>query len=54
MSYTAERIHDIVENQRTFFHSGETLDVDWRIQQLKKLKAAVLEQEDLLQVMIQY
>jgi aldehyde dehydrogenase (NAD+) len=49
MSYTAERIHDIVENQRTFFHSGETLDVDWRIQQLKKLKAAVLEHEDLLQ-----
>ena len=49
MSYTAERIHDIVENQRTFFHSGETLDVDWRIQQLKKLKAAVLEHENLLQ-----
>ena len=49
MSYTAERIHEIVEEQRTFFRSGETLDVGWRIEQLKKLKAAVTEYQELLQ-----
>ena len=31
--------------QRDFFNSGTTLDVKWRIQQLKKLKAAVLAHE---------
>ena len=49
MSYTAERIHEIVEEQRSYFRGGETLDVAWRIEQLKKLKAAVLTHEELLQ-----
>ena len=49
MAYTAEQIHEIVETQRAFFRTGETLDVSWRIQQLKKLKSAVLEHQELLQ-----
>jgi aldehyde dehydrogenase (NAD+) len=36
-----EDIKVIVERQREFFRTGETLDVKWRIAQLKKLKAAV-------------
>ena len=39
----AEIVHDIVERQRAFFRTGETLDVNWRLQQLKKLKEAVLQ-----------
>ena len=38
-------IREIVERQRRFFRSGETLPVGWRIIQLKKLKAAVLAHE---------
>ena len=48
MSYTQEKIHGIVEAQRAYFRSGETLDVAWRTAQLKKLKQAVLDREDLL------
>ena len=39
---TAEKIHEIVENQRAYFRTGVTLDVDWRIRQLKVLKEAVI------------
>lgn len=46
MGYTKGEIHEIVENQRAFFRSGETLDVKWRIEQLKKLKKAVLAHEE--------
>ena len=48
MSYTQETIHGIVETQRAYFRSGETLPVAWRIEQLKKLKQAVLDRQDLL------
>jgi len=34
-------IHNIVLKQKEFFLSGTTLDVDWRIMQLRKLKSAV-------------
>lgn len=43
--WTEEKIHQIVERQRAFFRTGMTLDVEWRIDKLKKLKAAVLERE---------
>ena len=43
--YTEEEIRDIVAAQRKYFRSGVTLPVKWRIQQLKKLKAAVLAHE---------
>ena len=35
-------IRHIVEEQRRFFRTGQTLPVKWRIKQLKKLKAAVI------------
>ena len=38
MSYTQQMIHDIVLEQREYFRTGETLDVSWRIEQLKSLK----------------
>jgi len=49
MAYTEERIQQIVANQRKFFRSGVTLDVNWRLQQLKRLKAAVLAHEEELE-----
>ena len=48
MSWTQETIHDAVEAQRAYFRSGETLPVAWRIEQLKKLKQAVLDREEQL------
>ncbi|MBP5397808.1 MAG: aldehyde dehydrogenase family protein [Bacteroidales bacterium] len=45
LKYSPEEIKAIVEAQRTFFRSGATLPVDWRIRQLKTLKAAVLSHE---------
>ena len=42
MSYTNEQIQEIVATQRKFFRTGATLPVKWRIEQLKKLKAAVI------------
>ena len=38
MSWTEDKIKEIADRQREFFRSGATLDVDWRIQQLKRLK----------------
>ena len=43
--YNKEEIEKIVDAQREFFLRGETLDVNWRIQQLKKLKKAVIDNE---------
>ena len=36
----------LLKKQRTFFQSGKTLDVDFRIQMLKKLRSAVNEFEN--------
>ena len=49
MTYTQESIHTVVQKQRAFFRTGATLDVHWRIAQLKKLKAALLENKEALQ-----
>ncbi len=40
------QIREIVAAQRRFFRTGETLSVKWRIQQLKRLKAAVIAHAD--------
>ena len=40
------QIRNIVDTQRHFFYSGTTLNVDYRIQALKKLKAAILKYEN--------
>ena len=45
MSYTEQEISNIVAAQRKYFRTGVTLPVKWRIQQLKKLKAAVIAHE---------
>ena len=44
--YTENEIRRIVEKQREYFRTGATLDVSWRISQLKKLKEAVLAYEE--------
>ena len=49
MADTKEQIHDIVLGQRKYFRTGETLDLNWRIEQLKKLKEAVLANKEMLQ-----
>jgi len=38
MEYTKAFIKDITQRQRDFFRSGVTLETDWRIVQLKRLK----------------
>ncbi|MBR4578375.1 MAG: aldehyde dehydrogenase family protein [Oscillospiraceae bacterium] len=47
--WNAEQIHAVVEQQRLFFRSGATLDVGWRLQQLKKLKTAVVDHREELE-----
>ena len=49
MAYTQQTVHAIVEKQRAYFRTGATLDVNWRIEQLKKLKQAVLDHRDMLE-----
>lgn len=48
MSYTREDIELIVNNQREYFLSNETLDIKFRIKQLKKLKSALIDNEKLI------
>ena len=43
MGWTKEMVHEAVENQRAYFRTNATLDVSWRIEQLKKLKAAMIK-----------
>ena len=49
MAYTQETVHELVLRQRRFFRTGRTLDVSWRIEQLKRLKQAVLDRQEELQ-----
>ena len=49
MAHTQKTVHEIVERQRAFFRTGATLDVDFRIEQLKKLKQAVIDHRELLE-----
>ena len=41
-----KEIHELVEAQRRFFNTGKTLDVSFRIKQLKALKAALISHEE--------
>ncbi len=43
--WTNEQIRQLTEKQRAYFRTGVTLDVNWRREQLKKLKAAVQAHE---------
>ena len=49
MSYTKEEIHSIVERQREFFLSNQTLDLKWRKAQLIKLKEAIIKNREELE-----
>ena len=49
MPHTQESIHQTVLAQRRFFRAGATLDVAWRVEQLKKLKQAVLSHRQTLE-----
>ena len=49
MSYTKEEIHAIVERQREFFLSNQTLDIKWRKEQLVKLKEAIIKNREKLE-----
>lgn len=42
---TAEEIKQILEKQRTFFYTGATLSVDYRLYALRRLKACILRHE---------
>ncbi|WP_243870527.1 aldehyde dehydrogenase [Salegentibacter sp. BDJ18] len=46
METSASTISEIYKKQRTFFASQETKSIDFRLQQLKKLKKAILQYED--------
>ncbi len=47
--WTKETIHSAVEKQREFFLSGQTLDLGFRKEQLRKLKKALIDHEDELE-----
>ena len=49
MAYTQETVHALVEKQRAYFKSGATLDIGFRIEQLKKLKTAVEKDKEALE-----
>ncbi|MCR5698443.1 MAG: aldehyde dehydrogenase family protein [Treponemataceae bacterium] len=44
--HTQDELENILKAQREFFKTGKTFDVSWRIEQLKKLRDAVIEYED--------
>lgn len=49
MPHTQEEVHEIVEKQRSFFRTGATMDVSWRLEQLRKLKQAVIDHREMLE-----
>ena len=52
MQWTQQTVHALVEKQRAYFRTGATLDADWRVDQLKKLKDTVIRHEaDLLEAL---
>lgn len=54
MAFTEERIQEIVKNQREYFLTNETLDVEWRIRQLKRLKVAIeINEKKLIDALVQ-
>ena len=41
-----QEIKDILEKQREFFRSGETISVEFRLRQLEKLRKSMVAHED--------
>lgn len=50
---TETEIKDLVEKQRSYFYTGVTLNIDYRIQALKKLKDVIKRREDEINTAIQ-
>ena len=48
MPYSKQEIHEIVLSQREFFYSGKTLDYKFRKEQLKKLRQAIVDNQQAL------
>ena len=46
MEHTKESIHQVVLSQRAFFSTGQTLSVKFRKEQLKKLKNAIIDNQE--------
>ena len=49
---TQAEIKQLIQKQRTFFHSDATLDVEYRIHALQKLKACILKYENEMNIAI--
>ena len=49
MAYTKEEIHAIVEKQREFFLSNQTLEISFRKKQLVKLRNAIIANQEKLE-----
>lgn len=49
MDWTKEKVHSIVEAQREYFLTGETLDVNFRKQQLIKLRDMMVKNQKLIE-----
>ncbi|WP_035770892.1 aldehyde dehydrogenase family protein [Butyrivibrio sp. FCS006] len=47
--YNEDTIREIVDKQREFFYSGKTLDVEFRLRQLRRLKAAIIKNQQVLE-----
>lgn len=45
---TTSRIRDVIEAQRQFFATGKTKDIDFRIEQLERLKQAIIDSKQLI------
>ncbi len=45
---TTSRIHDVIEAQRQFFATGKTKDLEFRIEQLERLKQGVIDSKELI------
>ncbi|MCR4791023.1 MAG: aldehyde dehydrogenase family protein [Treponemataceae bacterium] len=44
--HTQEELENILNSQKKFFRTGKTFDLSWRIEQLKKLRQAIIEHEE--------
>ena len=49
---TQAEIKQLIQKQRAFFRTGTTLDVEYRIHALQKLKACILKYENEINVAI--
>lgn len=38
-----ENVKELLNNQKSYFYTGETKDIDFRIEKLKTLKRAILK-----------